>query len=81
MPIPLGAYVQDRITGFTGRVTGYVQYITGCNQALVVPWIDERGALVESHWFDEQRLIVYDSPCIVLDNGSSPGFDKAPPRR
>jgi hypothetical protein len=62
--------------------TGYVTYLTGCNQCLVVPRISPTdGKLMDSHWLDEQRLVVLSDSPIVLDNGSAPGFDKEPPKR
>jgi len=33
----LGLEVTDNITDFTGIVTEQVEYITGCNQVLIVP--------------------------------------------
>lgn len=76
----LGMTVRDRITGFTGVVTGYCQYLTGCNQALVVPPLKD-GALQESQWLDVQRLEDTGAERIVLDNGATPGCDKAAPKR
>lgn len=76
----LGSTVRDRITGFTGVVTGHVEYLTGCNQALVVPPMRD-GKLPESQWFDVQRLEDTGAECIVLDNGATPGCDKAAPKR
>lgn len=35
--VGLGETYEDCITGFTGVAVGYVQYLTGCNQALLVP--------------------------------------------
>ena len=40
----MGVQVEDVITGFKGTVTGYVKYITGCNQYLVSP----RRGIVEA---------------------------------
>lgn len=79
--IELGAKYTDRITGFVGVCTGYVTYLTGCNQALLVPPAKD-GALVDAQWFDEQRLD-HDATAetIVLNNGNTPGFDKAAPKR
>lgn len=77
----LGRLVKDKITGFSGRVTGYVQYITGCNQALVAPSIDKDGKFVDTHWFDEQRLEFVDDSVLSLDNGNSPGCDDPAPLR
>ncbi len=78
----LGKTVTDKITGFKGVVTGTVQYITGCNQVLVAPRAKDDGAHVESHWVDEQRVVVDDTVDVVkLENGKTPGFDREPPKR
>lgn len=37
MIITLGKSYRDRITGVIGTATGYVQYLSGCNQALISP--------------------------------------------
>lgn len=79
--IELGREYRDKITGFKGVATGYVQYITGCNQALLAPQVGQDGALRDSQWFDEQRLDETGERTIVLSNGTSPGFDKAAPKR
>lgn len=80
--IKLGQTVRDRITGFQGVVTGIVNYISGCHQALVVPRVKDDGSLTDSQWFDLQRLEIEGSIAVVtLDNGSSPGFDRAAPKR
>lgn len=77
----LGVTATDKVTGFSGVVLGFVQYISGCNQALVAPKVGSDGALREPQWIDVQRLDVDEAtPAIVLDNGASPGFDKAPPK-
>ncbi len=79
--IGLGATYTDRITGFEGVCTGYVTYLTGCNQALLVPRAKD-GALVEAQWFDEQRLEENPSREVIkLENGNTPGFDKVAPKR
>lgn len=78
----LGLTVTDRITGFTGIVTAYVQYISGCNQCLVTPRVGADGRMGEAAWLDVQRLAVdAAAPTVVLDNGDNPGFDRAPPIR
>ena len=77
----LGHVVKDKVTGFKGRVTGFVIYLSGCNQCLVTPEVDDKGGMRESVWMDQQRLDVDTSvPAIVLDNEHTPGFDVAPPR-
>lgn len=77
----LGHKVRDRITGFSGVVTGVVTYLTGCNQALVSPEVSDDGKLRDAHWFDVQRVEVVGNDRIVLDNGATPGCDMAPPVR
>ncbi len=79
--LKLGVMAHDRITGFTGRVTGLVDYISGCNQALIIPEVDKDGRLVEGHWFDVQRIEVLPGEVLVLDNGQTPGADVAAPKR
>lgn len=82
MDIALGQTVKDRITGFSGVVIGKVNYISGCDQALLSHKAKDDGTFVESQWFDVQRLVVDSSQAvIVLDNGSTPGSDKPAPRR
>jgi hypothetical protein len=50
-----GLKVRDKITGLEGIVTGYCDYITGCNQYLVQPPVKD-GDYKDSHWIDEGRL-------------------------
>lgn len=78
----LGKTVQDKITGFRGVVTGYVEYISGCNQVLIAPKTSESGDFIASQWVDVQRVVVDESVVpIILDNGNTPGSDRAAPRR
>lgn len=77
----IGVKVRDRITGFTGIVTGFVRYITGCNQCLVAPPVKENGEFADSHWIDVQRLEVLPGNPIVLDSGTNPGPDAPAPKR
>jgi hypothetical protein len=46
--IKLGSKAKDKITGFNGFVTGFVTYLSGCNQALVVPKVGKDGAIKDS---------------------------------
>lgn len=78
----LGATYKDKITGFTGVATGYVTYISGCNQALLTPRVGPDGTQREAQWLDQQRLEHLEAePIVELDNGTSPGFDAPAPIR
>jgi hypothetical protein len=78
----LGTTMRDVITGLSGVVVGRVEYLTGCNQALLQPKAKDDGSFTESVWFDEQRLqAVAGAARIKLDNGATPGFDRAAPKR
>ena len=79
--IKLGCTVRDTITGFTGVVTGRVQYITECAQALIQPPVDKEGKFVDSQWIDEPRLEVGDQEVVVIYSGATPGPDKPAPKR
>lgn len=77
-----GFTLRDKVTGFTGVATGAVQYITGCNQVLLVPKVDEQGKLRDSQWFDEQRLeLLPGEDAVHVDNSQFNGPDKEAPKR
>lgn len=76
----IGRKFRDIITGFVGTATGRVEYLTGCNQILLSPEVGQDGSLKETNWFDEQRLVLVSDEKLTLNNGPSPGFDKAAPK-
>lgn len=53
--IELGLRAKDKVTGFEGVITGRAQYLTGCDQYVLVPQHKD-GQLQKSEWFDEGRL-------------------------
>ncbi len=78
----LGFTLRDKVTGFMGVATGHVEYITGCNQVLLVPKVDADGKLRESNWFDVQRCeLLPAEDHVTVDNGVTPGPDKEAPKR
>lgn len=79
--IQLGRTYKDKITGFQGIATGHARYISGCSQVLVAPKTNADGSLRDSQWFDEQRLEAVGEEVMTLDNGDTPGCDKAAPKR
>ena len=54
----LGRWATDKITGFRGRVTGFVQYITGCDQYCLTPPCQpgKEHEIPKGTYFDENRL-------------------------
>lgn len=79
--IELGEWVSDAITGFSGYVTGLVEYISGCNQALVQPGCKLDGDVIESRWFDLVRLKVDTTVARIYLFAAPTGSDREAPRR
>ncbi|THK33993.1 hypothetical protein EHS39_32980 [Ensifer sp. MPMI2T] len=78
----LGFTYKDKISGFQGVATGHCEYLTGCSQTLLQPQSLDGGKIVDSHWFDDQRLEKMEIfPRVTLDNGDHPGCDKQAPKR
>ena len=68
--------------GYAGHKLGYTYYISGCNQALIVPKADKDGKYSSGMWIDVQRLV--HNPRIkqiVLENEATPGFDQEAPKK
>lgn len=83
----MGFTARDKVTGFTGTVFGYIHYMTGCDQILIIPPVNSEGKRVEGEWFDIQRVEAvpegdpaYRKP-ITMDNGNTPGPDKPGPTK
>jgi hypothetical protein len=78
----MGQYGEDRITGFRGRITGIVRYISGCTQVLLTPKVGTDGKMPEGQFIDIQRIKVDETVVrIMLDNAPTPGFDQLPKAR
>lgn len=78
--VVLGCQAKDRVTGFRGTVTGFCEYLSGCNQFLLVPSVGDDGAYKEGHWFDVQRVDRISEDVITLDNSQTPGPDLPAPK-
>lgn len=79
--IQLGVKAKDIITGYSGVVIGRCEYISGCNQVLLVPPIGKDGKRDAGEWFDEQRMQVLPGKAIVLNNTLGNGCDIEAPKR
>jgi len=77
----IGKTFKDTISGFTGLCTGHTFYISGCDQLLLAPKVNDKGELQESHWFDVQRCQQVGETVVTLDNAETPGHDKPAPKK
>lgn len=80
--IELGRVATDKITGFSGVVTGHAIYITGCNQCLVTPRKDGDKDATDGRWIDEGRLepgeMVFDPASMRASNPGGPRHCDSP---
>ena len=77
-----GDKVKEKITGFTGTITGTCYYLTGCNQYLVFPECVKPHKKPTGHWFDEERLELIEEAVVTQEevtNGKDPGPDLPAP--
>lgn len=81
--IRMGQKVRSIVSGFTGIVTGRVEYINGCVQYVVEPRVKEDGSRIDSQWVDEQNLEIVDQgiastvPVALRAGGPQPNVPKA----
>jgi hypothetical protein len=80
---PLGAKATDRVTGFSGTITGRSDFIAGCRQYCITPKVGSDGKILDSHWFDEERIDVDEAnsvPVTPTKTGGPTGSERAPTR-
>ena len=77
----LGKIGTDKITGFTGVITGTASYLTGCDQYCIQPKCGEKlDAYPGANWFDEGRVIVTEQELTSEDvKGEKNGSDYSAP--
>jgi len=51
----LGKEARDKVTGFTGIITGHCEYLTGCSQYGIQPKVDKEGKVPDTRWVDVNR--------------------------
>jgi hypothetical protein len=75
----LNKIAKDKISGFTGVVTGFCQYITGCDTYLLTPKCEEASKYPEGHWFDINRLEFISDKSVDVDTSVDAGpCERAP---
>jgi len=82
----LGIKVKDVVTGFKGILMARAEYLTGCNQYLVLPTPKSSKTIYpDSQWFDEGRLRktkkdqIFKPEDVAVDN--DPGCDLKLPKK
>jgi len=66
--IELGQKARDKITGFTGILTGRAQYLYGCDQYTLVPPVEKADGKIEpGQWFDEGRIEIIGPGVLAAD--------------
>ena len=80
----LGRLGTDIVTGFTGTIVGYVEYLTGCNQYLIVPKCKkgEEHSKPSGEWIDDSRIEISETKKMLkLVPTESTGADITPAKR
>lgn len=71
-----GIVAKDTVTGFIGRITGRVNYLTGCDQYVLTPEAKD-NKVDDGKWFDETRLIIVNDHPFTLP-GAGAGAKNGP---
>jgi hypothetical protein len=75
----LGIEVKDIVTGFKGITMARAEYLTGCDQYLVLPQPKGNKTYPESQWIDDGRLKATKKGMIIkpddIADPENPGCD------
>lgn len=84
MTIALGSKVRDMISGFSGIAVAHSVYLYGCERILIEPdRLDDKGAMIEGQWIDEQRVEVTEQserPMSLVSSATSGGPQRDAPK-
>ena len=75
----LGQRVRSRVTGFTGIIISRCEYLTGCIQYGVKPYVDKDGKDVGVLYHDEAELVLVDNG-IATEPQPAKAQSLSPPR-
>lgn len=57
--IALGDEAKDNISGFSGVVTGFTEWLNGCRRYMLTPKkLDKEGKLRDAQWFDDVQVVL-----------------------
>ena len=74
-----GKKASDKISGVTGIITGFCQYITGCDQYLIQPESEDKTKKPDACWFDVNRIDIGENVVTVIDTSVDSGPDMEAP--
>jgi hypothetical protein len=57
MAFNLGEMVKERVTGFTGMVTGIAYYLGESTSIRIQPRTIHNGSPIDARWFSEERTV------------------------
>lgn len=81
----LGDTARDKITGYEGVVVGLCEYLTGCNQVLLIPTtLPADGKRPNGEWFDIDRCEITERNTFersAVSSTTRPGSDLAAPTK
>lgn len=78
----LGHEAKDKVTGFQGILTGYCEYLTGCNQYHIQPKCEKATSYPNGTWIDEGKIeLITEEPKLTSKDvkGKKNGCDCMPP--
>jgi len=61
----LGCRAKDKVTGFSGVISSVGFDLYGCVQCIVTPPMDEKGEPKAGHWFDVNRVEVFENDRVM----------------
>lgn len=67
-PIQLGDRVKDKVSGFTGIVTGITYWLQGCRRIGLAPQEVKDGKILDMVWLDEPQVTIVKRAVVVTEN-------------
>lgn len=78
----LGKEGKDKITGFSGVLTSWCEFLTGCNRYCIQPTELKDGRPIEGIYFDEAQIEIIGSGILAKDvTSKKPGACSPDPGR
>ena len=81
LEIELGNKYRDMVSGFTGIATGLTMWLSGCDTVGLNPGIDKDGKLMETQWFDINRVKKFEEKVVTVNKERPPGGPHITPRQ